>query len=178
MQSETSECGLASLAMVLCYHGQDMNLAELRRRASMSLRGSTLADLTVIASRFGLESRALRCEPEDFRQLRHPAILHWEFNHFVVLVKLKRNRVLIHDPALGTRQVSIDEVFPQVYRRRARTLARSGLSTHGQVAAHEDQGFPRAHTQPETESSRPSVRVSAASDLRTRHALLYATDGR
>ena len=110
MQSETSECGLASLAMVLCFHGQDMNLVELRRRAAVSLRGTTLADLMVLASRFGLESRALRCEPEDFRQLRRPTILHWEFNHFVVLVKVMRNRVLIHDPALGTRHVSIEEV--------------------------------------------------------------------
>ncbi len=110
MQSEASECGLACLAMMLGYHGQHQDLASLRRQASVSLRGSTLADLMALGNRFGLESRAVRCEPEDLAQLRHPAILHWQFNHFVVLVKVSAKSVLIHDPSLGARHISFEEV--------------------------------------------------------------------
>lgn len=110
LQSEASECGLACLAMVLGFHGQETDLPSLRRRAGVSLRGTTLADLMALSHRFGLESRAVRCDPEDFQQLRHPAVLHWEFNHFVVLVKVTRNKVLIHDPAIGARRVSLEEV--------------------------------------------------------------------
>ena len=110
LQSEGSECGLACLAMVLGFHGQETDLPSLRRRTGISLRGTTLADLMVLSHRFGLESRAVRCDPEDFSQLRQPAVLHWEFNHFVVLVKSTRNKVLIHDPAVGARSVSLEEV--------------------------------------------------------------------
>ena len=110
LQSEASECGLACLAMVLGFHGQESDLPSLRRRSGISLRGTTLADLMVLSHRFGLESRAVRCDPEDFPQLRQPAVLHWEFNHFVVLVKRIRNKVLIHDPAIGVRSVSFEEV--------------------------------------------------------------------
>ncbi len=110
LQSEASECGLACLAMVLGVHGQQTDLPSLRRRIGVSLRGTTLADLIMLSHRVGLESRAVRCDPEDFLQLRRPAVLHWEFNHFVVLVKVKRNTVLIHDPAIGARIVSLEEV--------------------------------------------------------------------
>ncbi len=110
MQSEASECGLACLAMVLGYHGREQDLASLRRQALISLRGATLADLMALGNRFGMESRAVRCEPEDLTQLRRPAILHWQFNHFVVLVKVGAKSVLIHDPALGARRMSLEEV--------------------------------------------------------------------
>ncbi len=110
MQSEASECGLACLAMVLGYHGQEQDLASLRRQTLISLRGATLADLMALGSRFGMESRAVRCEPEDLAQLRCPAILHWQFNHFVVLVKVSAKSVLIHDPALGAQRISLEEV--------------------------------------------------------------------
>lgn len=110
MQSETAECGLASIAMVLGYFGQDMTLADLRRKSSVSLHGTTLEGLMSTASGFGLESRALRCELEDLRQLRRPSILHWEFNHFVVLIKVGRGHLVIHDPALGARRVLNEEV--------------------------------------------------------------------
>ena len=110
MQSEASECGLACLAMVLGYHGQHHDLASLRRQALVSLRGATLADLMALGGRFGMESRPVRCEPEDLAQLRHPAILHWQFNHFVVLVKVGAKHARIHDPALGMRDVSYEEI--------------------------------------------------------------------
>ncbi len=89
-QTEASECGLACLAMVANHHGYESDLASLRRRFAISLKGSTLKGLVQIASSMGLGSRAVRCELSALGELKLPAILHWDMNHFVVLSKGKR----------------------------------------------------------------------------------------
>ncbi|MCW5661109.1 MAG: peptidase domain-containing ABC transporter [Burkholderiaceae bacterium] len=105
LQNEAAECGLACLAMVAASHGLHTDLATLRQRFSLSLKGATMADLAAMARALKLQARAVRAEPEQLDQLPLPAILHWDFNHFVVLVKLRRDAVLIHDPARGARWV-------------------------------------------------------------------------
>ncbi len=104
-QTEAAECGLACLAMVAGWHGLDTDLTTLRRRFPISIKGATLDDLVSIAGSLDLTTRALRCEPEDFRHLRMPCILHWEFKHFVVLRRLTRDGAVLHDPAVGERRV-------------------------------------------------------------------------
>ena len=110
LQTEATECGLACLGMVSGYHGQRTDLATLRRRFSISQYGATLAQLIGIANALGLASRPLRLDLEDLPQLRTPCILHWNLNHFVVLKKATGRGIVIHDPATGQRQVSMDEV--------------------------------------------------------------------
>lgn len=105
-QAEVAECGLASLAMVAAYHGHDLDLNGLRQRYALSLKGATLADLMSMADGLGMACRPLRLEPEQLGQLALPCILHWDLNHFVVLKALRRDGVVIHDPALGVRAVS------------------------------------------------------------------------
>src|SRR5512134_2881236 len=105
LQNEAAECGLACLAMVAASHGLHTDLATLRQRFSLSLKGATMADLATMARALQLRARAVRAEPEQLDQLPLPAILHWDFNHFVVLVKLRRDEALIHDPARGARWV-------------------------------------------------------------------------
>jgi ATP-binding cassette subfamily B protein RaxB len=105
LQNEAAECGLACLAMVAASHGLHTDLATLRQRFSLSLKGATMADMATMARSLKLQARAVRAEPEQLDQLPLPAILHWDFNHFVVLVKLRRDEVLIHDPARGARWV-------------------------------------------------------------------------
>lgn len=109
-QSEAAECGLASLAMIAGYHGYHVDLATLRQRFSVSLKGATLKGLMEIAAGVGLGARPLRCELEELRDVRAPAILHWGLNHFVVLKRVRNNRVEIHDPADGARTLSLKEV--------------------------------------------------------------------
>ena len=109
-QAEAAECGLASLAMVAGFHGYETDLATLRRQFSISLKGATLKSLIEIASRMGLGSRALRCEVEELKELRTPAILHWNLSHFVVLKRVVRGGIEIHDPAVGERIVKTAEV--------------------------------------------------------------------
>ena len=109
-QTEAAECGLACLAMVAAWHGLDTDLTTLRRRFPISIKGATLEDLVGIAGALDLTTRALRCEPGDFRHLRLPAILHWEFKHFVVLRRVTRDGVVLHDPAVGERRVTHKEL--------------------------------------------------------------------
>ncbi|MEX2124048.1 MAG: peptidase domain-containing ABC transporter [Woeseia sp.] len=110
LQSEVTECGLASLAMVSAHHGLATDLHSLRRRFSLSLKGTSLSRLVAIAGRMGLQSRPLRLEIADLMQLRVPCILHWDLNHFVVLVKAGRSGVTILDPAYGKRSLRYAEV--------------------------------------------------------------------
>jgi ATP-binding cassette subfamily B protein RaxB len=105
LQTEASECGLASLAMVASYFGYEADLADLRRRYGFSLKGATLKDLVHIADRLGFATRPLRLDIDEVSKLRLPCILHWDLNHFVVLVTIGRSGAVIHDPALGTRRM-------------------------------------------------------------------------
>jgi ATP-binding cassette subfamily B protein RaxB len=109
LQTEAAECGLACLAMLLNHHGSVTDLGALRTRHSVSLTGVTLAGLTEIAQREQLGTRGLRLELDELAQLRLPAILHWDLNHFVVLKSVGGGHVVVHDPAFGERRLSFEE---------------------------------------------------------------------
>ncbi|HRY89663.1 MAG TPA: cysteine peptidase family C39 domain-containing protein, partial [Rubrivivax sp.] len=110
LQTEAAECGLACLAMVAGAHGLDCDLPTLRQRFSLSLKGVNLLDLVRMAEELRLHARALRAEIDDLAQLALPCILHWDLNHFVVLVGVRRGVATIHDPAHGVRQLKLDQV--------------------------------------------------------------------
>jgi len=110
LQTETAECGLACLAMIAGRYGHRVDLAALRQSYNLSLRGTTLHDLVRIASGMRLATRALRAELKHLRGLRLPCILHWDHNHFVVLIRVRGRRIVIHDPAVGRRSVPVQEV--------------------------------------------------------------------
>ncbi|MBZ5522888.1 MAG: peptidase domain-containing ABC transporter [Acidobacteriia bacterium] len=105
-QAEAAECGLACLAMVAAYHGDRTGLPAMRKRFSISLRGTTLAHILRFADQLGMTGRALRIELEDLPYLKTPCILHWDMNHFVVLKAAGRKRIILHDPATGPRKIS------------------------------------------------------------------------
>jgi len=110
LQTEAAECGVACLAMVARFHGHDVDLAGLRRRFSTSLKGATLARVMAMAGQLGLTCRPLKLELEELAQLKTPCVLHWDLNHFVVLKRVGKHRVTIHDPARGIRKLSLREV--------------------------------------------------------------------
>ena len=107
LQSEAAECGLASLCMIAQHHGGQQDLAELRQRFGFSMKGASLKDLMRIADGLGFATRPLRLELEEMDKLALPAILHWDMNHFVVLVSAGGGRVVVHDPAMGRRAISL-----------------------------------------------------------------------
>src|SRR4051794_38464098 len=100
-QTEAAECGLACLAMISSFHGHRVDLNALRRRHPVSMKGVTLRGLIQVASQLQLSCRPLRFDLKDLAQLRLPAILHWDMNHFVVLKALTRRGLVIHNPAKG-----------------------------------------------------------------------------
>ncbi len=109
IQTEAAECGLASLAMVAAFHGYQTDLTTLRQAHEISLKGANLEELMQIADKLKLSSRALRLEMEHLPQLKTPCILHWDMNHFVVLKKVNRDSVEVHDPGLGYRKYTMAE---------------------------------------------------------------------
>ncbi len=110
LQTEAAECGLASLGMIACFHGHRIDLAGLRRRFTVSLKGSTLAYLIQAAGRLHLAPRPLRLELDELPQLRAPCVLHWDMNHFVVLKSADARGAVVHDPAFGVRRLTMAEV--------------------------------------------------------------------
>src|ERR687886_776624 len=109
MQTEAAECGLACLAMVASFHGHRIDLNTLRRRHPVSLKGVTLRGLIQVADQLHLACRPLRFELGHLRQLRLPAIVHWDMNHFVVLKAVTGRDVVMHDPAAGEKRFPIAE---------------------------------------------------------------------
>ncbi len=110
LQTEAAECGVACLTMLIGYFGYHTDLADLRRRFGVSLKGATLKDLIRVADQVGLATRPVRMELEELSLLKTPCILHWDLNHFVILKHVGRNHVVIHDPAEGVRRLTIAEV--------------------------------------------------------------------
>lgn len=110
LQSERAECGLACLAMVAGYFGYHTNLNALRQQFPVPARGAGLNDILNVAGALRLHSRALRLALEDIPKLQLPAILHWDMVHFVVLKRVGKKGIVIHDPAIGSKHCLWAEV--------------------------------------------------------------------
>ncbi|EPF4180522.1 peptidase domain-containing ABC transporter [Vibrio cholerae] len=108
-QAESSECGLACLAMISQFWGKEYDLPTLRKKYPITLQGASLNNLIQVADSLDLTTRALRVELGSLTEISLPAIIHWEFNHFVVLSKVCNSYVIIHDPGVGQRKISINE---------------------------------------------------------------------
>lgn len=130
LQSESSECGLACLAMVASHHGQRRDIASLRREVSVSLKGMTLGGLMKAAERIGFAARPLRFELEALSDLAKPCILHWDMNHFVVLTKANRRRATIIDPARGCRMIDVAELSKHATGVALELTPTPGFSRH------------------------------------------------
>jgi ATP-binding cassette subfamily B protein RaxB len=109
LQSEAPECGIACLAMVASFHGHRTDLSAMRLRLSPSLKGITLKHVAQIAETMGMSARGVQVPLASLAKLRLPAVLHWDMNHFVVLVKASGRKITVHDPARGKRVLTIDE---------------------------------------------------------------------
>jgi ATP-binding cassette subfamily B protein RaxB len=116
--------------MVAAHHGLRSDLATLRQRFSLSLKGATLGDLVRIAGALQLNARPLRAELEHLPQLHLPCILHWDLNHFVVLTACKAAaRGASRDPRSGARRASpaARRGVAPLHRRRARAGPGAGF---------------------------------------------------
>lgn len=110
MQLEALECGAACLCMILAYYNKWIPLEQVREDCGVSRDGSNARNILKAARYYGLEAKGYRYEPESLKaQGSFPCIIHWNFNHFVVLNGFKGGKALLNDPAKGTYAVSMED---------------------------------------------------------------------
>lgn len=106
MQMEALECGAASLAMICAYYDKWIPLEQIRVDCGVSRDGSNAKNILVAARSYGFSAKGYRYEPEDLKkQGKFPCIIHWNFNHFVVLDGFKGGKAYLNDPAKGSYSV-------------------------------------------------------------------------
>ena len=115
MQMEALECGAASLAMILAYYDKWIPLEQVRSDCGVSRDGSNAANVLRAARSYGMIAKGYRYEPEELKKYgKFPCIVHWNFNHFVVLNGFKKDKAVLNDPAKGNYTVSM-KVFDESF---------------------------------------------------------------
>ena len=110
MQMEALECGAACLAMILAYYQKWIPLEQVRLDCGVSRDGSNMKDVFLAGQHYGLDAHGYRMEPEGLKENgTFPCIIHWEFNHFVVLDGFKNGKAVLNDPARGVVQIPMEQ---------------------------------------------------------------------
>lgn len=130
MQMEATECGAASLAMVLAYFGRWLPLEQVRLDCGVGRDGSNAGNLLKAARTYGLKAQGYRCSLDGVKRMSFPLIVHWNFNHFVVLCGFKKEQAVLCDPGRGRVTVTMKE-FDEAFTGIALTFEKSEAFTPG-----------------------------------------------
>ena len=123
MQMEALECGAASLAMILAYYQKWIPLEQVRLDCGVSRDGSNMKNVYLAGKHYGLDAHGYRMEIDSLKkEASYPCIIHWNFNHFVVLDGFKGNKAVINDPARGTVEIPMEQ-FDEAYTGLVLTFA-------------------------------------------------------
>ena len=109
LQSQTTECGLAALSMMLACHGRHVPMRELRTASNLSRDGTNARTLLAVAAQYGLTGEGNRCDRIDSKRFAFPLIAHCGFNHFVIVEAVRSGRVFLNDPSSGRRDVTLED---------------------------------------------------------------------
>lgn len=148
LQDANGECGIACLAMIAGWYGHRLEYPQLKASYPTTRRGLSLADLAAVADQLNFDVRGYRIDDvADLGKVRLPAILHWGGNHFVVLKSVRKDRYVVHNPAVGVRkltrkdiedsfsgfvlEVQLGETFRTIVQEKRYPLARILELTYG-----------------------------------------------
>src|SRR5438105_126211 len=109
LQMSAVECGAACLAMILSYYGRKTAITDCRECFAIGRDGVSARLMAKVARDQGLRVKAYTLEPDKFKFVPLPAIVHWNFNHFVVVESWTKQRVRLVDPAVGRYSVTAEE---------------------------------------------------------------------
>src|SRR5581483_6343715 len=109
IQMSTVECGAACLAMILSYYGRKTSVSEIRERCGIGRDGLSAYSLVRAARDYSLRVRAISLQKNDFRSVHLPAIVHWEFDHFLIVERWSAHYVDVVDPAAGRLRLTAEE---------------------------------------------------------------------
>lgn len=118
IQMENLECGAAALAIILGYYGTYIPLEELRVKCGVSRSGVNAYNVVEAAKFYGLDAAGFKLDSDNIHEVELPAILFWDYQHFVVLEGMRGKNVYINDPAFGPVKISREE-----FRRRFSKVA-------------------------------------------------------
>ncbi len=108
-QMSAIECGAACLAMILRYYGRKTSISEIRERYGVGRDGLSALSIVKAARNYGLRVRAISLQTNDFRFVHLPAIVHWAFNHFLIVERWSPHFVDVVDPASGRKRLTAEE---------------------------------------------------------------------
>ena len=108
-QMSTVECGACCLAMILNYYGRRISVSQVQEFCGVGRDGLSALAIAKAARQYGLRVRAVSVKKHDPRFIALPAIIHWEFNHFMVVERWSSRHVDVVDPAVGRRRLSLEE---------------------------------------------------------------------
>lgn len=110
LQRNPAECGIACLYMILNYYGKAASLDQLCEECAVNEKGSNAAEMQRAAKRHGLDCHGYRVDAAQLRNMNKPVIIHWKFNHFVILEEIMGNIVSIVDPAVGRYRIDFESL--------------------------------------------------------------------
>ena len=108
-QISVVECGAACLAMLLSYYGRKTSISEIREQCGIGRDGISALGIVKSARKYGMRVKAVSLDENDFRFVALPAIVHWEFNHFIVVERWSSKFVDVVDPAVGRKRMTAKE---------------------------------------------------------------------
>ena len=109
LQMEAAECGAASLSIILAYYGLWVPLEKIRQECGVNRDGASASSILRAARGRGCEANGYKYAAQMLKKATFPMLIHWEFNHFIVLEGIDGDKVYLNDPAVGHRVIDFDD---------------------------------------------------------------------